>query len=109
RVRGVRALARVQGSLSRGEVVSVINRHIARVQRCYERALASQPDLSGRVRFAWTIRPNGRVSGVRQAGGSLGSGRVSNCIGGVIRRMRFPRPRGGPVAVTFPFVFQRAP
>ncbi|MEZ4248673.1 MAG: AgmX/PglI C-terminal domain-containing protein [Polyangiales bacterium] len=109
RVQGVRALANVQGSLSRGEVVEVINRSIGRVQRCYEQSLSSEPDLAGRVSFAWTIQPNGSVSGVRQAGGSLGSGRATTCIAGVLRGLRFPRPRGGPVAVTFPFVFQRAP
>jgi hypothetical protein len=27
----------------------------------------------------------------------------------VIRGMRFPQPSGGPVQVTFPFLFQRAP
>lgn len=109
RVQGVRALANVQGSLSRGEVVEVINRSIGRIQRCYEQALSSEPELSGRVSFAWTIQPNGGVAGVRQAGGSLGSGRATSCIAGVVRGLRFPRPRGGPVAVTFPFVFQRAP
>jgi hypothetical protein len=109
RVQGVRALANVQGSLSRGEVVEVINRSIGRIQRCYEQALSSEPELSGRVSFAWTIQPNGSVAGVRQAGGSLGSGRATACIAGVVRALRFPRPRGGPVSVTFPFVFQRAP
>ena len=109
RVQGVRALANVQGSLSRGEVVEVINRSIGRIQRCYEQALSSEPELSGRVSFAWTIQPNGSVAGVRQAGGSLGSGRATTCIAGVVRGLRFPRPRGGAVSVTFPFVFQRAP
>lgn len=109
RVQGVRALANVQGSLSRGEVVEVINRSIGRIQRCYEQALSSEPSLSGRVSFAWTIQPNGSVAGVRQAGGSLGSGRATTCIAGVVRGLRFPRPRGGAVSVTFPFVFQRAP
>ena len=107
RVRGVQALARVQGSLSRGEVLAVLNRAIGRIQRCYERSLTANPNLSGRIAFSWTIRPNGSVGGVRETSSTLGNPAVSTCISGVIRGLRFPRPTGGPVEVTFPFMFQR--
>lgn len=109
RVRNVSALTRVQGSLSRGEIQQVVNRASGRIQRCYERGLASQPNLSGRVVYSWTIAANGRASGVRKASGGLGNANVENCIAGVLRRLRFPRPRGGPVTVSaYPFIFSRA-
>jgi len=109
RVRGVQALARVQGSLSRGEVLAVINRAIGRIQRCYERALTTNPSLAGQVTFAWTIQPSGSVSGVSQTSSTLSNPAVSTCISGVIRGLRFPQPQGGPVTVAFPFMFQRVP
>ncbi len=109
KVRAINALTKVQGSLSRGEVSAAINKKIGRIQRCYERGLTQTPNLAGRLTYSWTIRPNGRVSGVRQSSGSLGNAKVASCISGIIRGIRFPKPRGGPVSVTYPFVFQRAP
>jgi hypothetical protein len=108
RVRAVAGLSRVSGSLSRGEVQAVINRYIGRIRRCYEQALTRSPGLSGSARFAWTITPAGGVSGVRSQGGNMTDGQVSNCISGVIRRMRFPRPQGGSVQIVYPFMFQRS-
>ncbi|MEM7610043.1 MAG: AgmX/PglI C-terminal domain-containing protein, partial [Myxococcota bacterium] len=108
RVRAVSALGRqTGGSLSRAEVQRVINGKVGRIQRCYERALLSNASLAGRIAFSWTIRPNGRVGGVRQASSTLGNAGVSNCVAGVIRSMRFPRPQGGAVQITYPFMFSR--
>jgi hypothetical protein len=109
RVRASSALSRVSGSLSRSEVLQVINRSQGRIQACYERGLTRRASLAGRVTFSWTIQPNGRVAGAREQASTLGDPAVSSCILGVIRGMRFPQPSGGPVQVTFPFLFQRAP
>ncbi|MEM7447628.1 MAG: AgmX/PglI C-terminal domain-containing protein [Myxococcota bacterium] len=110
RVRAVSALGTQRGgSLDRGSVQSVINRAIGAIQACYERALMSSPGLSGRVTFAWTIQPNGRVSGVRQASSTLSSPQATSCMAGVLRRLRFPAPEGGSVQISYPFMFQQAP
>jgi hypothetical protein len=108
RVRALSVGSRVSGSLSKGEVLAVINRHMGKIQGCYERGLTRKPTLAGRVTFNWTISPKGRVKGVRQVNSTLGDIPVSNCISGVIKRMRFPKPRGGSVSITFPFIFRRA-
>lgn len=108
RVRALKALSRVSGSLSRSQVLSEINRHMRRIQQCYERGLTRSPNLAGRVLFTWTITPKGSVSGVRQGSSTLGDIQVSNCISKVIQRMRFPRPKGGSVTVSYPFIFTRA-
>lgn len=107
RVRSIAALSKVQGSLSRGEVMAVINRNIGKIQRCYEQGLARRDSLAGRVEVKWTIAPTGRVSTARQAGSTLGDRKVENCVVGVVKQMKFPKPSGGPVSVTFPFVFQK--
>lgn len=108
KVSTISALAKVQGSLSRSEVLKVLNANQRKVQRCYERALTSKPQLSGRLTFSWTIKTNGRVGDVRQSASTLGDNNVSKCIGSVIKSMRFPEPKGGPVTITFPWIFTRA-
>ena len=110
RVRAVSALGRQSGgTLSRGAVQRVINQAVGAIQACYERALMGNPGLAGRASFAWTIQPNGRVSGVRQAGSTLGSSQATSCMASVIRRLRFPPPEGGAVQISYPFMFQQAP
>jgi hypothetical protein len=101
-------LGRVEGSLSRGEVMAVINRAMGRITRCYEAALNRSAAVSGRIVFEWTIQPTGATAGVRQASSTIADPTLSNCIAGVIRGLRFPRPQGGPVSISFPFMFQRA-
>jgi len=109
RVKGIKALTKVQGNLSKGEVLAVINRNMHKIQRCYEKALISKPNLSGKVEFEWTIKVNGSVTGVRRLGNTLGEASVATCVAGVLKGLKFPKPRGGPVTVKFPFMFQRVP
>jgi len=108
KVTSVKALAKVQGSLSRGEVLKVLNKHQHKIQRCYERALLAKPSLAGRLTYTWSIKTSGRVGSVQNTGNTLGDTKVSKCIAGVIKKMKFPRPKGGSVSVTFPWIFKRA-
>jgi hypothetical protein len=111
-VRGkVRALSlgsRVSGSLTQGQVLEVINRHMAKIQQCYERGLTRNPTLGGQVKFDWTVTPAGAVSGLRQASSTLGDVTVTGCMSTCIQRMQFPKPKGGAVTISFPFIFRRA-
>ncbi len=109
RVKSIKALTKVQGNLSKGEVLAVINKNMGRIQRCYEKALNAKPNLSGKVEFEWTIKVNGSVTGVRRAGSTMGDASVASCVAGILKRLKFPHPRGGPVVVKFPFMFQRVP
>jgi hypothetical protein len=98
--------AKVGGSLSREDVLKVINSHFHAVQACYERALMSNPTLSGRVAFDWTVSKTGSVKGVRVRSSTLGSPQVATCISNLIKRWKFPRPKGGEAIITFPFLFR---
>jgi hypothetical protein len=82
---------------------------MGKIQRCYEKALSAKPTLSGKVEFEWTIKENGSVASVRRAGSTLGEASVATCVAGILKGLKFPRPRGGPVEVKFPFMFQRVP
>lgn len=106
KVRSVKALSKVKGgSLSKGDVYKEINRHMGKIRMCYERELMNDPKLAGKITFDWTVKTNGSVSGVREKSSSLGSSKVSSCIRGVIQKMKFPKPKGGEVQISYPFIF----
>ena len=106
KARGVKALAKVQGTLSRSQVWEVIQGSMGKIQRCYEKELNKNPSLGGKLTFEWTVKTNGRVGAVKEKGNSLGSSKVSKCVSGVIKKMKFPRPKGGEVIIKFPFIFK---
>ena len=72
----------------------------------YERALMQKPTLSGRIAFDWTVSKTGSVKGVRVRSSTLGSPQVATCISKLIKRWKFPRPKGGEALITFPFLFR---
>lgn len=106
KVNASKALSKVQGSLSKAEVYKVISKHQQAILRCYEKRLARKPGLSGKVSFEWTVKTNGSVSTVREKSSTLNDATVSKCVMGVIRKMKFPKPKGGEVIIVYPFFFQ---
>jgi hypothetical protein len=106
RVSRVSSQARVQGNLDRSEVLRVINSRMGAITRCYESRLMANPGLSGRLVFGWTVTPSGGVGGVSVRSSTLSDPAVASCISRVIRGMRFPRPEGGAVSISFPFMFR---
>jgi hypothetical protein len=98
--------AKVGGSLSRADVLRVINSNMHAIQACYERALMSTPSLSGRIAFDWTVTSTGKVKAVRVRSSTLGNPKVAGCISNKIKRWKFPRPKGGEAKITYPFLFR---
>ena len=108
RVKVLRSRARVSGgSLSKAEVLKVIQKNQARISACYERQLMKSPNLSGKLTIAWVIKPNGRVASVKQVLSSIKDAKLKSCVFGIVKKMRFPKPKGGKVKVKYPFVFQQ--
>jgi TonB family protein len=96
----------VEGNLTKEEIEAVIRANLAQIKACYERSLQGKRDLAGKVKTAFTIGTDGRVSQSSIASSDLGDSPAENCIVGAIRRWKFPLPRGGGVvSVTYPFVF----
>lgn len=106
KVTSVKALAKVQGSLSRADVYQEINRHLGKIQGCYENELLKNPGIAGKITFEWTVKTNGRVRGVREISSTVGEKAVSKCVQRVIDKMKFPRPKGGEVIIRYPFIFR---
>jgi hypothetical protein len=83
----------------------VINEHIREVQYCYEKTLISNAGLQGKLVVEWAIDQSGSVSRVRQKMSTLQSPQVFECISSKLRRWTFPKPKGGIVIVSYPFIF----
>lgn len=98
--------AKIGGSLSQEDVLRVINSNINAIQACYERALMSNPTLSGRIAMDWTVSSSGTVKDVRVRSSTMGNPQVADCMSEKIKRWKFPRPKGGEAQITFPFLFR---
>lgn len=99
----------IRGALDKELIRAVIDRYKAQIRYCYERELAQDPGLHGKLGLTWVIDPSGFVSDVRIAENSLGAERVERCVTSKIRRWAFPKPQGGgTVVVNYPFVFKNA-
>jgi hypothetical protein len=76
-----------------------------RVRQCYEKQLAVDSRLKGKVTASFFLEPDGTVSDVTATGMHDG---VAACVADVVATLRFPKRRGMRARVTFPFVFQSA-
>jgi hypothetical protein len=56
--------------------------------------------------FSSSSIPRGRGLTSQVQSSTLGNPGVEQCIAGAVRRWEFPRPLGGIVAVTYPFVLK---
>ena len=104
----VAGTAEVRGSLDKELIRRIIRRHINEVKFCYERELTRTPNMEGRVMINFTIGPTGTVAASMVQSSTLGNPAVEQCIAVAVRRWEFPRPQGGIVVVTYPFVLKAA-
>jgi TonB family protein len=100
--------AEVRGSLDKDLIRRIIRRHINEVKFCYESELTRKPDLQGRVMVQFTIAPTGQVAASIVQSSTMGNPPVEQCIANAVRRWEFPKPQGGIVVVTYPFVLKSA-
>jgi hypothetical protein len=96
----------VLGSCRPDAVRRVVMMRAGAIRACYERQLQIHTGLSGKVSTRWTIDLQGEVQSAAVTASTLGNASVEGCLLRALRRMRFPRPEGGPCIVNWPFVFQ---
>lgn len=91
-------------------IQAVIERHLPALQTCYERQLARNATLGGKVLIRFTIAGDGFVSAAAaDAASTLTDENVHQCMLRRFRSMRFPAPPGGgTVGVKYPFLFKTA-
>ena len=94
------------GNVDKATIDRIVKQHLTQIRTCYERELARNPSLSGKITVKFVIAKDGQVSTSNSAHSTLGSAPAEECIHGHFRRMRFPPPRGGGIAVIrYPLVF----
>ncbi|MCC7542236.1 MAG: AgmX/PglI C-terminal domain-containing protein [Deltaproteobacteria bacterium] len=89
----------VRGPLSADVVARVIRQHLGEIRLCYERGLATQPDLHGRVTVRFVVSAGGVVQSATGASTNLRDPSVERCIVMAFRRWSFPAPAGGGIVL----------
>jgi hypothetical protein len=94
-----------QGDLDKKLIREEIGKHRDAILACYTQALAKKPALEGTVSTQFFITPNGKVA---QAVGFGVAVEVSTCVAATIKKIQFPKPKGGGgVQVNYPFTFRQ--
>ena len=82
----------------------VLRRRRPDVLRCYQRGLAIDPFLEGRIEIQFIINSEGRPENVQFFSNELNN-RVGNCIVEQVRFWRFPIPELGEVSLRISYIF----
>ena len=92
------------GDLDKNIIRRYIRRKLPRIKYCYEKQLLVKPGISGTVNAQFQISPQGTVLNSSASGVNKD---VSTCVAGVIKTIKFPKPKGGGlVQVRYPFTFR---
>lgn len=94
------------GGLAPALIRRQIVRDLAKFTYCYEKGLLARPELSGTVTAHFFIAPSGLVARADATGVDAV---IASCVVTMIKRIEFPKPRGGGVQVTLPFSFALEP
>lgn len=94
------------GNVDKATIDRIVKQHLPQIRTCYERELSRNPKLSGKITVKFVIAKDGQVSTSNSAHSTLGSRVAEECIHGHFRRMRFPAPKGGGIAmIRYPLIF----
>ena len=97
----------IMGALNRCTIDSYVRKSIGEIRQCYVNELAKDPKLAGRIVINFVISASGNVSSAKVQRTTMGSAEVENCVAGVIKKIKFPAPKGGGIViVNYPFVFK---
>ena len=96
----------ILGGLSRSLIDAVIKRNLSQIRYCYQRQLAKEPDLGGKITVKFVISRDGSVARTSIDKTTMNSQKVESCIQNRFMKFTFPKPDGGIVIVKYPFVFQ---
>lgn len=87
------------------DILRVVSARQKAITYCYEKELASNPELGGKVTLSWIISLDGSVKKIWVSGSTLKNGKVESCMTRTLNRARFTKPDGGMCQIQFPFVF----
>jgi len=97
----------IQGALDKSIIARIISKHHSQIRYCYQKELNKNPKLYGKITVKFTISPAGTVSSSVVQVSTMKNVNVEQCVARTIKRIIFPRPKGGGiVVVTYPFIFK---
>ena len=107
KVKGKLGKMKGSGKLDGGAIKKVFKKRMKAIRYCYEKALKRNDSLKGKVKIKFTIGPAGRVTDIKVTKNSTGDGSVGDCIKKKVKSWRFPKPEGGSVTVSYPFLLEK--
>jgi hypothetical protein len=87
------------------ELLRALRASAARARSCYEKALANDSALAGRLEVAVRVSPTGSVCSASIGKDGLGNAAVATCVLSRVRGGAYPAPTGGCVDVLVPLNF----
>lgn len=95
------------GFMSPATISKVLSQHVSAFQYCYNKALKSNPRLSGELKVKFMILANGDVANDNMgfSGNTSRDRNLTSCIQRVFAKIKFPDPSGGEVIVNYPLNF----
>jgi hypothetical protein len=79
--------------LTEQQLTAALEKAAPKLEQCYAQALEKKPRLKGRLIVAWTVRPNGKVSGAKKQGGTIKDAELARCTIDAISTTKFPKPK----------------
>lgn len=102
------AVATPRGGLEKEHIQSVVRSRIDEVRQCCDHALGKTPDLHGSIAVTFSIGSDGAVFASKIESATLLDDGVQTCVGRLVCHWTFDETGGGPVTVTYPFVFKHS-
>jgi TonB family protein len=107
KVRGKLGKMKGSGKLDGGSIKKVFKKRMKAIRYCYEKALKKNDSIKGKVKIKFTIGSAGRITDIKVQKNSTGDKSVGDCIMSKVRSWRFPKPEGGSVTVSYPFLLEK--
>ena len=95
----------VNGRLPPEVIQRIVRQNFGRYRLCYERGLAKNPTLSGRVAVKFVIGRDGAVTSASDGGSDMTDKTLVSCVVDGFKSLTFPQPEGGIVTVVYPIIF----
>src|SRR5262245_3560179 len=96
----------IAGSIDGKAVKYALEKAQPKIHSCYAPELAKNKNLAGTVKAKWQIDEDGHTSDASVVESSMKNANVETCLLNVIGRLKFAKPKGGPVVITYPFNFE---
>jgi hypothetical protein len=93
------------GHLEPVEIQKVVRENFGPMRECYDKGLATDATLEGKVVMRFAIDREGKVSAVGLGELTLPRCDVARCVRDTFWKLQFPKPEGGIVTVVYPIRF----